>query len=38
MAVFFLLENTASTDAILNFGHIRTGLSETMVCLVGNTL
>jgi len=33
---FLHLDNTASTDAILNTGHIRTWLSETMVYLVCN--
>jgi hypothetical protein len=30
------LDNTASTDAILNVGNIRMWLSEIMVCLVCN--
>jgi len=34
---FWHLDNTASLDCILNIGHIRTWLSETMVYLVSVT-
>jgi hypothetical protein len=34
---FLHLDNTASTVTILNDGHIRTRLSETIVYLVCNT-